>query len=314
MDYPKREKFFAHKFTRLMFRVCLANDIGPAACYMLSQIAHTEDASHYRKSVTFYNDQLINVCGLGSVPSLIRARSKAIEAGWLQYTPGKKGKAGSYHVTIPEWANGLPDGSVEHDFPSAFTNESLPQAERNRSETVVKAEGNRSESVNHSSLSLNPDPNPVPEEKSAASRRQPKRLAATNGYTPDFDAFWTAYPEGRRKNKPGTFAAFQAALSATDAATLISRAGDYAASWEGQSQYVRGPTPWLNQQAWNDPAEAWREQRRSKAADHEAELKQAGESWLAKREGFNGEPRGDCPDRPGLLLDLREAGPDRDGA
>ena len=81
MDYPKRDKFFAHKFTRLMFRVCLANDIGPAACYMLSQIAHTEDASHYRKSVTFYNDQLINVCGLGSVPPLIRARSKAIEAG-----------------------------------------------------------------------------------------------------------------------------------------------------------------------------------------------------------------------------------------
>src|SRR5262245_36344797 len=74
--YPKPSKFFAYRFMRLMARVCLANEIGPEACWLLTIIANTEDAKRYRDAVTYFNENLINVTGFGSVPSLARFRAK----------------------------------------------------------------------------------------------------------------------------------------------------------------------------------------------------------------------------------------------
>ena len=211
MDYPKRDKFFAHKFARLIFRTCLANEIGPESCYLLLQIAHTEDAGHYRKSVTFFNEQLIGVCGFGSVPSLIRARQRAINAGWLHYQPGGKGRPGRYHVLVPEWVTGLPDGSVEHDFPSDCSNkhlgqaedkrsESGGQAEDKRSESGGQAEDKRSESVNHSSLSPS-----LPLSLSPSSAAQKKRAQFTK---PSVDEVRTYCSERQNQITPELFLAY----------------------------------------------------------------------------------------------------------
>ncbi len=63
-DYPKRPTHFAHKFVRLLTRTCDAMALGQGTAWLLTVIAHTEDAKHYTAPVTFWNDQLINVTGL----------------------------------------------------------------------------------------------------------------------------------------------------------------------------------------------------------------------------------------------------------
>lgn len=85
--------------------------------------------------------------------------------------------------------------------------------------------------------------------------------------TPDFEAFWNAFPPGRRTDKPGAFEKWPIALHVIvqrelfnedqAAAWLIRRAAEYAASDQGRGKYVRMPTTWLNQQGYYDPPEAW---------------------------------------------------------
>lgn len=112
-EYPKRPPFYAYKLTRLMFKTALANDIGPEACHMIIQIAHTEDATHYSKPVKFYNEQLMPVCGFANVKALDRARAKAVDAGWLHYIPGGKGVAGKYWTLVPARYKNWEDGSID---------------------------------------------------------------------------------------------------------------------------------------------------------------------------------------------------------
>lgn len=161
--YPPREKFFAHRYSRLLFRCCVANEIGPEACYMLVQIAHTEDAAHYRKPVTFFNEQLINVCGFRNVKALARARSKAVESGWLNYTAGGKSKPGRYFVTIPASAEHLPDKSIESDLhPGSVVENDLT----NGREAGDKREVNGREAGDkRATFFPSPIPNPSPLQK-----------------------------------------------------------------------------------------------------------------------------------------------------
>lgn len=112
-----RPRYFAHKFVRILTRTCAAMEIGTDGFCLLSIIVHTEDAAHYSGPVTFWNDQLISVTGLNTWNRLDRARSKAVDAGWLHYEPGGKGKVGRYWVTIPSQYEGLPDNSTAEDDP-----------------------------------------------------------------------------------------------------------------------------------------------------------------------------------------------------
>lgn len=114
-SYPKRPTHFAHKFCRILMRACAAQDIGPEACYMLVQIAHTEDAARYRRGVRFFNDQLVHVAGVSNVKALQRAREKAVEAGWLHYEPGARKRPAVYWVTIPAWAEELSDAGMDEE-------------------------------------------------------------------------------------------------------------------------------------------------------------------------------------------------------
>ena len=111
--YPKREAFFSHRFCRILHRDCAAQEIGATACLMLTFIAHQEDTCKYRRGVTFFNEQLMAILGLGTQKALISVRQRAIDAGWLHYQPGGKHKAGVYWVLIPSHAEGLSDASMD---------------------------------------------------------------------------------------------------------------------------------------------------------------------------------------------------------
>ena len=76
--------------------------------------------------------------------------------------------------------------------------------------------------------------------------------------TPEFDRFWDAFPRGRKKSKAKAFEAWEKAIAfGVDSETLIARAEDYAGSAEGQGQFVKMPSTWLNQRCWEDDDFAW---------------------------------------------------------
>lgn len=113
--YPKRPSHFAHKFVRRLAKSAAAQEIGPEACWLLTVIAHQEDAVHYRRAVTWYEGQLMPLVGLKCRRTLARVRDKAIEAGWLHYEPGRKGVAGVYWVLIPDHAEPFDDSPIGDD-------------------------------------------------------------------------------------------------------------------------------------------------------------------------------------------------------
>lgn len=113
IEYPLRPKFYANKVTRLLFKTATANDLGSDVCYLVTQIAHQEDASRYAGPVTFWNEQLMAICGFKNVRALDRARASAVKAGWLMYLHGGKGKVGKYFTLIPQKYISYEDGAID---------------------------------------------------------------------------------------------------------------------------------------------------------------------------------------------------------
>lgn len=167
-DYPPRPKFFAHRFTRLLGKTCAGAEIGPDTCWLLTYIAHTEDAAGYARPVTFFNEDLATRLGM-SVTAMRRARERAIKAGWLTYIPGAKRRAPAYFVVVPKWVPRHDDGAGDEfgdDLTLTF-NPPIPrqldaasgrEAAGNRQETGREAAGNRQASGQPSSLFLAQDP------------------------------------------------------------------------------------------------------------------------------------------------------------
>lgn len=114
--YPKRQQHFAHRFVRLLGRACVAQEIGPEACYLLTVVAFTEDAKRYNVAPTFYREQLMPILGANNPRTFHRWRERCVEAGWLHYEPPAKGsrRPGLYWVMIPPGYEDLPDGSFDH--------------------------------------------------------------------------------------------------------------------------------------------------------------------------------------------------------
>ena len=104
------------------------------------------------------------------------------------------------------------------------------------------------------------------------SRKKRDKLVVP--YCPDFEAFWKEFPDVRKTDKPKAFEIWPSAVqsvmidrmcSGEDAAAfLIRRASEYASSEQGKSKWCRGPCPWLNQAAWNDPPETWLDKNRER--------------------------------------------------
>ena len=174
--YPKRDRFFAHKFTRRLRKSCAAMDIGRDACLLLTYVAHTEDAARYSGPVRFWNDQLSNVLGFNSPKQLVNARTKAVEGGWLVYSRHHNRGVGRYWVTIPKQFDDLDDSLIEEVDDELLSNHSAGGTNQevnhstNRSDNGMKkgrkAERKRDELRNEkgtkSGTPSNPIPNPDP--------------------------------------------------------------------------------------------------------------------------------------------------------
>ena len=78
-----------------------------------------------------------------------------------------------------------------------------------------------------------------------------------NEKTESFERFWEAYPKRRRTKKQDARKCWDRSLAKVDAATLITRAVEYAASDQGQSEFAVMPSVWLNSGMWEDGPEAW---------------------------------------------------------
>lgn len=118
-QYPRRPKYFAHRYTRLMTKTCAVNDIGATAAWLCVTIAMLEDSKRYSGPVTFWNHQLMPLIGVSKWEALNNARSKAVEAGWLHYDPGGRRQVGRYWVTIPPQFADLEDSPCdESSYPA----------------------------------------------------------------------------------------------------------------------------------------------------------------------------------------------------
>lgn len=177
-EYPQRPKFYANRVTRLMFKTAAANDLGSDVCYLVTQIAHQEDASRYTGPVTFWNEQLMSVCGFRSVRALDRARDRAIKAGWLVYEHGGKGKVGRYWTLIPKKYATFEDGAIDESKIAAELTATVEVASQSAEETPDKRQTNAEETPDivqrtaeeqpEKCLTFLPNPNPTYKEINTA--------------------------------------------------------------------------------------------------------------------------------------------------
>ena len=118
-EYPRRERFFAHRFCRLLGKACAAQQIGSAGAYLCVTIAMVEDAKRYSGPVTFHTGQLLPILGFTKWDQLERVRARAVEHSWLHYYhPGQGSRApGIYWVTIPDGLDGLSDSIIDESIP-----------------------------------------------------------------------------------------------------------------------------------------------------------------------------------------------------
>lgn len=176
--YPKRTSHFAHKFVRMLTKVCAAQEIGPEGFCLLTIIVHQEDSKRYGGPVLFYNEQLAPLCGFSSLGRLKRTRAACVEAGWLHYEEGGKRTPGRYWVTMPDVAQPVSDEPVDQEDESISRSIMDRQAAENRPtndlqtadkrpETDREAIDNRHANGPLSYLSLEPNPDPGPNTNTA---------------------------------------------------------------------------------------------------------------------------------------------------
>ncbi|MFW6124617.1 MAG: hypothetical protein ACOC46_00605 [Pirellulales bacterium] len=175
--YPQRAPFFAHRFVRLLTKTATAQQIGPEACWLLSIIAHQEDAIHYRHPIRYWNEQLGALCGFGSRKRLVSARRRAVDARWLVYHEGGKGRPGVYWVEVPAEYRDLPDGPCDESDATVCRSDSERKPEHqteSRSDSSRKPERQAPANRNGKGTPFNPDPSPIPVPKKRAPKARPE--------------------------------------------------------------------------------------------------------------------------------------------
>lgn len=206
--YPRSlpdDRYFAHRFVRLLTKAAVANELGPEVCWLLAVVAMQEDSKRYTGAVTYWNEQLMPLCGFGSRKRLVVARQRAIESGWLIYEQGGKGRPGKYFVAIPERFASLPDGPCD-ESDAVCRSDSERKTERKtkcRSESERKAERKRGAMRNGKGAPFLPVPIPAPlragARKAASAKFVPptaddvRRFAEEQSLSIDPDAFIDHY-------------------------------------------------------------------------------------------------------------------------
>jgi len=108
---------------------------------------------------------------------------------------------------------------------------------------------------------------PVPRHHGAAEvdtrTRNKKARAGRNGYTEDFETFWSVVAPHKKKSKREAFKRYQEAVKTLAGehgdpkAFLLDRAKAYYSSPLGQTPFCNGPAPWLHQGGYDDDPAAW---------------------------------------------------------
>ena len=214
--YPaaSRKAYFAFRFTRLMAKTCVAQEIGANACWLLATISMQEDACRYRRAVTFYDHQLAPL--MGCSPNTLGAlRKKCVDAGWLHYIHGGKGKPGKYWVLVPSHADGLSDGTVDEG-------EMLPKnCDANQSETNQNSIANQSQpGCNQDATRMQPGCNrspsyPIPKETVPSPAPSPAESGQAGNDEPVTEKELSETPTDGPINWPVEFAKFAAHWQAT---------------------------------------------------------------------------------------------------
>lgn len=242
IHYPERKSHWAHRFTRLLFKSCAAQDIGHQAVCLVIHIAHTEDAARYQGPVRFWNSQLMEVLGFKSPKQLNNARDKAVHAGWLIYHRTNDRSVGHYWTETPPSVSKFSDDPIE-EMRSEYGKDS------------ENGKGMRSESGTHSGTRSgthcgtrsgkpsNPTPKPTPNPKKAAT--------VSPDYAAGFEEFWKAYPanaKGRKRGKAEAFALWRS-IPSSDRAALLAAAKNYAVE---ETEFVRDPERFLKKDWWRE--------------------------------------------------------------
>jgi hypothetical protein len=240
-EYPKRPKFFALKFVRLLTKKTVANELGPQAFTLLAVIAATEDARGYTDPVTFYNGQLYPLVGLGSEDALDRVRRKCIEAGWLHYTPGgRRLGPGRYWVDIPEQHIGTDDAPT--DEPADERSLLRTGAEQTASKPRAKCGSNREQSAEPSSLSLSLSLSHSASDDAGGGKKKPGKKKPPNpNHNPAIAIFTEAW--GTKYGKPYPFARGKDADAVSE---ILKQTGNNLDTFRRlTARYLTDPDPWL---------------------------------------------------------------------
>jgi len=241
---------------------------------MLTVIAHQEDVKRYKGAVTYYNEQLMPLCGFGGRKRLVLARNKAVVAGWLEYQQGKKGKPGLYWTVIPPQYQDLPDTPMDESSDDFCRVEIERQKSTCRSETEQQTD-------------IHPPVDVAETERQGDGKGTESGTA--NGHLPNhthshthslkyipahFGDWWSLYP--RKESKAEAEKAFPKAIKAIAATQnlsqdeavewLLERTRTFAASEKGQGAYCPHGSTWLNQRRFDDDPAVWKE--RTKNGQH----------------------------------------------
>lgn len=249
MDYPKREKYFAHQFVRLLTKSAAAQDLGPEVCWLLTVIAHQEDSKRYKGAVTYYNEQLMPLAGFGGRSRLVRARDKAVSAGWLHYEQGGKGAPGKYWVTVPDKCEGLPDDPCDE------------------SDSILNQDGNaicrpelghqpgRQPDGNRDGKPAPSYPIPIPNPNARSRTKQRAAVHSDGQANGKFEEWYLLYP--RHKDRKRAADAYRHAVIKVDHRELCEATRRFAESdvGKGPKKYIPYPATWLNGERWLDDPE-----------------------------------------------------------
>ena len=161
-------KILANEAIRTMTKTAAGMTMGSDAFLLCCVVVMQQDSIQYRRPVSNWNHTLCDILGFNQ-KQLFRARDRAIEAGWLQYTPGRKSVAGNYMVTIPEHAKDC-DGTIcEENTDESGNNKGTmcPQSGNNVS-TMREQCGNNAGTIRETFIPI-PNPNPIPKPSINAS-------------------------------------------------------------------------------------------------------------------------------------------------
>ncbi|WP_010588550.1 hypothetical protein [Schlesneria paludicola] len=123
-DYPSRGKLELFHVIKLLSHPYVAQTLGPSGCNLIRVIATIEDEQGGTTAVLAIDNQILPRLGM-SGKTLVEARRRCIESGWLHYEPSEgKGIPSRMWVTVPSWVDIKLRHTIHWSFSSGCSSES----------------------------------------------------------------------------------------------------------------------------------------------------------------------------------------------